>query len=208
MIDELKENLSWVDDFAIIDCRSIDELWIHEGEYRLLQRKKARELGADWVLTTSADERWEKRSESIIRPLIKRKHKTIFQFNLRELWDPFHYRVDGIWGKKVRRRLYPLLPGQKIDYKKIQCSSFPKNDDYKVQPVDLEIYHLKMMSLENRKMRTKVFNKTDPNQDFQGIGYDYLDNENGIELEAILKDREFFPKVTNAYHFRVPEKYL
>lgn len=208
MLDELKQNLSWVDDFAVVDCRNRDELWIHEGEYRKLQRRMARKLGADWILTTSADERWEKRAEEIIRPLTKRKRKVIYQFNLREMWDQFHYRVDNIWGEKVRRRLYPLLPGQKIDYRKIQCPSFPRNDDYKIEHVDLNIYHLKMMSLHNRQMRAKVFKATDPDRDFQRIGYDYLNDENGIELQAILKEREFFPKVTREYKFEVPAKYL
>jgi hypothetical protein len=210
MVREMHHNLlPWVDDFAVLDDRGRKDLWRHEGEYRRKLRSKARKMKADWVLVTSPDERWEKNAGEVIRPLIDdNKRKVIYQFNLKEMWDPYHYRVDGIWGRKVRRRLYPLLPNQKMAYQSIQCPSFPQNEDYKVEHVDVNIYHLKMMSRENRRMRAKVFKKLDEDNKFQGIGYDYLADERGVELEAVLKDREFFPKVTQEYKFEVPEHLL
>lgn len=210
LVPDLIKNLEgWVDDFAILDDTGHNKLWRHEGQYRRILRKMAREKGADWILITSPDERWEKNAGDKIRPLIDdNKRKVIYNFNLREMWDEYHYRTDGIWGKKKRRRLYPLLPGQIIMNTPIQCSSFPKNEDYRVEDVDVNIYHLKMMLRENRKLRARVFSKLDPRNEHQNIGYDYLDDERELELTAVLKDREFFPKVTKKYKFEVPDKYL
>lgn len=208
LIDELKENLSWVDDFAIVDCRDRDELWIHEGEYRQLQRKLAKEKGADWVLITSADERWEKNAGEIIRPLVDdNKNKVIYEMNLRELYTPTAFRWDGIWANKLRRRIYPLLSGQTMKYQSIQCSSVPQDPDYQVKYIDVNIYHLKMIEPQNRVLRARVFNVLDPTKEFQPIGYDYLADEHGILLKDIMEGREYYPKYKK-YEFVVPSRYL
>jgi hypothetical protein len=160
MVDGLIENLKgWVDDFAIFDCRGRDKLWIHEGYYRSVLREKAYQMGADWVLTTSPDERWEKNAGKVIRPLINdNKDKVIYENLLRELYDTKHYRIDGIWGRKYRRRLYPLYyREQSFANKPIQCPSPPQDDGYEVKRIDVNIYHLKMIEPENRKLRAKVF---------------------------------------------------
>jgi len=209
MVDQLIENLSgWVDDFAIFDTRDRDELWIHEGEYRVALRDKAYAMNADWVLITSPDERWEDNAGDIIRPQIDdNKHKKILEFNLRELYTPTSYRVDGIWGQKVRRRMFPLRSGQQFAYQEIQCPSFPLGPDYRIVRSDVNIYHTKMIEPENRALRAAVFNKLDPNNRRQVIGYDYLDDESGMVLEEIEDGRNFYPPY-RPFRFEVPEKYL
>lgn len=195
LVHELMKNLSWVDDFAIVDCRKRKELWIHEGEYRRLQRKEARAKGADWILTTSPDERWEKDAWQKIAPLIDgHKDRVIFQFMLREMYTPDTYRTDGIWGQKLRPRLYPMLPGQKILNRRIQCPSYPQNSDYHIEDVDVNIYHLKMIEVENRRKRAEMFNLLDPTRKYQGVGYDYLMDEEAAEFEKIPEGREYTPK--------------
>lgn len=195
LVHELMKNLDWVDDFAIVDCRKRKELWIHEGEYRILQRKAAKAKKADWILTTSPDERWEKDSWHKLQPLVEaQKGKCIYQFKLRELYTPTEYRVDGIWGEKKRLRLYPVYPNQIIDYKPIQCASYPQNPDYWTEDVDLNIYHLKHIEPENREMRTKVFQWLDPTSEHQpGVGYSYLMDESNMKLETIPEGREYTP---------------
>lgn len=42
MIEDMKKNMPWVDEFVILDCRKRDELWMHEGQYRLIIREMAR----------------------------------------------------------------------------------------------------------------------------------------------------------------------
>lgn len=207
LVPGLMTNLSaWVDDFAVVDDRRKKELWGHEGEYRKELRKIAFDLKADWVLITSPDERWEINAGATIRNLIDYNNdKIIYEFKLRELFTPYQYRVDGIWGNKVRRRLYPLRKDQTIAYKKIQCPSFPQDPDYNVVPVDINIYHLKMIERENRIMRARVFNATDPNSEYQDIGYDYLADEDGMELKFIDEGREYEPPYERWY-FNVPKQ--
>lgn len=207
MIDQLKDNLKWVDDFAILDCRDRDELWIHEGDYRLLLREKARKMGADWILITAPDERWEDSAGEKIRPLIdgQPKHPTIYEFDLKELYHPLWYRIDGRYAEKFRRRLYPLYDDQIMCYQPIQCPSTPRGD-YKIEHVDVRIYHTKMIEPENRTTRVKVFNKLDPNKKFQD-DYDYLDDEVGGMVKRIEEDRMYHPKYKK-FIFEVPEKYL
>lgn len=208
LVDQMHENLSgWVDEVIVHDNRSDDKLWMHEGEYRLKLREMAKKAGADWILITSPDERWEKDAGKIIRPLIDyNKDKVIYNFNLREMFSPTHYRIDGVW-KKYRRRLYPLLPNQIIKYQPIQCPSMPQNADYEVKDVDVNIYHLKMIEPANRRLRTEVFKLLDPTNRFQGIGYDYLCDEYGCMLEEIPEGREYFPEYKK-YIFEIPRERL
>lgn len=228
LVDELIENLKgWVDDFAIVDCRyRKDELWIHEGQYRVLQREAYMALDADWVLVTSPDERFEDRAGDIIRPLIDgKKDRIIYEFPLREMFTPTKYRTDGIWGRKTRPRLFPVLPGQTFTNRSIQSSPTPNDGSYTKQLLDVNLYHLKMIEPENRDMRAIVYEKLDPNYrlqnpnaarwkrldpegKFRKDGYHYLAKTEGMELELIPKGREFSPAYTKKYIFDVPDELL
>ena len=64
-----------------------------------------------------------------------------------------------------------------------------------------------MMNPVNRKLRAEVFKKLDPNNEYQKIGYDYLYDESGLQLETMPEGREFDPKPED-YTFTVPEQYL
>src|SRR4051795_5834891 len=76
--------------------------------------KAAREHGAEWLLCLDADERIETPLAEGLRTLIAEAERDgieVFRFNLRELWgDTSHYRVDGVWGKKVLCRLFRNRP--------------------------------------------------------------------------------------------------
>lgn len=210
LVEELHENLKgWVDDFAVVDCRDrTDELWIHEGDYRLFGWEKARELNADWAFWTSPDERWEKDAGKKIRPLIDHyKDKKIFEFMLKELYHPNWYRCDGIWNEKYRRRMFPVLDDQIFRYQPIQVGGVP-HGDYPVEQVDVNIYHLKMIEKENRRVRTEVFKALDPNNRYQQIGYDYLDDERDAVVTRIPEGREYYPKYTKKYVFQPPQKLI
>jgi len=69
----------------------------------------------------------------------------------------------------------------------------PQNKDYKIIKVDVNLYHLKMIDKENREDRKNLYNKLDPNKEIQSIGYDYLTDENDIELVNIPNDKKYFP---------------
>lgn len=208
MVEDMKKNMSWVDEFCILDCRKRDELWIHEGQYRLILREMARKAKADWLLICSPDERYEDDAGEKIRPLIEgHQDKKIFEFSLKELYHPNWYRIDGIWGEKFRRRMYPLLDDQIMKYQPIQCPSMPVEDGYEVVRADVNIYHLKMIEPENRTLRAKIFKALDPENKYQSMGYDYLDDENGARMQRIPSDRMYHPKY-KTYKFEVPKEYL
>ena len=208
MVEDMKKNMPWVDEFCILDCRKRDELWIHEGQYRLILREMARKKKADWILICSPDERFEKGAGETIRPLLKEEnYNKFFEFNLWEMYHPKWYRIDGIWGEKKRRRLYHLDDGQVMKYRPIQCPSMPVENGYEIVSVDVNIYHLKMIEPENRKLRTEVFKKLDPENKYQGIGYDYLDDETEALMARIPRGRMYYPKY-RTYKFKVPDKYL
>lgn len=233
LIRDMKRNLApWVDSFAVVDCRwRRSELWINEGHYRQLQRKAARWKRADWVLVTSPDERWEDGAGEIIRPLIDgKKDKVVYKFHLREMWTPTAYRVDKLWGRKLRGRLYPFLPEQRMSTRRIQSGPTPIIDgSYQVRLLDLNIYHLKMIEPENRVLRAEVFEALDPDYkhqtrdpaklswrrrqlDPEGVllreGYHYLYNEEGIELEEIPEGHGYSPPYTRPYRFEVPPRLM
>lgn len=206
MIDQMKENMPWVDEWAILDCRKRDELWIHEGDYRLALREMARKMKADWVLVCAPDERYEKDAGEKIRKLID--HNTddvVYGVKLLELFHPLWYRFDGIWGNKMRYRLYPLKDNQVMEYSRIQCKPCPVG----METIDTDVvaYHLKMIEPENRELRTKVFKILDPTNKHQHVGYDYLTQEDDSNLARIDPNRMYYPEYKK-YIFEVPEKYL
>lgn len=206
MIQEMKDNMPWVDEFVIFDNRKIDELWYHEGRYRLILREMARKKKADWVLVCAPDERYEKNAGDIIRPLIDdNTDDAVYTFKLRELYHPFWYRTDGIYVNKLRDRLYPLKDDQIMSCMPIQSPPSPIGLERRI--IELNIYHLKMIEPENRKLRVEVFKKTDPTNKYQPLGYDYLDDEINATLVRIPEERGYFPKYRK-YIFSVPSKFL
>jgi len=204
LVDELLENLSpFVDDFAILDDRGrTDELWRDERDYRMLLREKAFKLGADWILWTSPDERWCDNAKKVIPRLINETKDVVYAFRLREMYDPFHYRVDGIWGQKKRPRLYRLKEGQEMGTNPIQTRSYPLEYP-RVLINEVNIYHLKHIEPENRVTRSQVFKATDPENKYQRIGYDYLADETNMRLRKITT--RYTPFYTQPYIFSPPE---
>lgn len=208
LVEDFKKNMSWVDDFVELDCRGRDELWIHEGDYRLWGREEARKQNAQWVIWSSPDERWEKNAGKIIRPLIDNNFENkIYEVQLKELFHPMWYRCDGMWDTKNRQRIFPLKDDQVMKYQPIQCHAAPMGD-YEVIHLDVNIYHLKMIEKENRTMRAKVFNALDPDNKYQTMGYDYLDDEVEAVVVRIPEGREYTPVYNKRYIFTVPDKYL
>jgi len=194
LVPGLLDNISWVDDVVSIDDTDNKKLWVNEKEMRMKLKKMAIEKGADWILEIDPDERLEKNAENVFRALTKHKSKIVFEINLRELYEPNMYRIDGIWGRKKRRKLHPVYSGQEYKDKDIHFSGFPINKEYQVIPLDINLYHLKMIEPKNRKLRAKIFKKLDPSNKYQAIGYDYLADETCIKLKKIPVGRAYLPE--------------
>jgi hypothetical protein len=236
LVDDLMENLApHVDDFAIVDCRDrTHEFWIHEHEYRLLQRKALEEKGAEWAFVTSPDERVTPDFSDHVRPLIdaweaqdrirrngrvRRGHlPPIGVFPLLEMWTPTQARVDGIWGRKTRPRLYRLLPGQTYQDKRLQSVPHPVDRAYPRVTLPTPLIHLKNIEPENREARARAYEVCDPEyrllprsggqfrrldgdhgNRFEQQGYHYLADEEGVEL---AEAPAFHPPYTRPYYFR------
>ena len=105
LIDDLRENLSWVDGFAELNDRDRSDLWGVRGDrtHRLMRIAMAME--PDWIFYTAPDERLEDRAATVLRRLAERGRHDRYSVRLREMWTPDRYRVDGVWGGKRRGRL-------------------------------------------------------------------------------------------------------
>lgn len=193
LVPALKENL-WpvVDGFVSWDDRAAEGVFSSEGERRKKLIAEAQRLGADWVLGMDPDERLQNDAARRIRACMAKK-PAIWGFNIRELYEPDKYRSDGIWNRKQVQRLFPLSGTMAFDYDPLH-SQFPPI--YPILPVrqsGINIFHLKMIDPRRRLTRRDLYNKLDPNREFQTIGYDYLTDETELELTTIDPKRGYLP---------------
>jgi hypothetical protein len=200
LVPDLLKNIEpFADDYIAWDDRKNDLIWRHDGEANNRLTEEARAKKADWVLHIDADERFEKNAGRVIREIIKSRKKVVYGFPFRELWTPHSYRVDGVWGKKAKYVLFPLLTGQKFMNTRVHSQVSPQNDDYERVLTNVNLYHFKMIDPKNRLDRMRLYKQLDPVNQFQSIGYDYLNDESGLVLEEIAKGREYFPSYRAEY---------
>lgn len=162
---------------------------------RLLRRAKA--LGARWVLCLDPDERLETRVLAKlvdVRARAERHGKPLVAFRLRELWDsPLHYRIDGLWGRKERVRFFEVP--ESITYEGVALHAPWYPDAHagagKTLRVPGNIYHLKMIRGRDRERRRRLYNELDPERRWQSVGYDYLTDEAGLTLNRIPPWRSY-----------------
>jgi hypothetical protein len=186
MVDQLKENLAWVDGFAVFDGRQAIEPWEKRTGRNEAIWSTAREMGATWILHTAPDERWEPDAATKIADALASHPRGRFAFPLREMWTPTAYRSDGAWGKKYRVRVSRLDdPGRATFY------------------VDSNIYHLKMIEPENRAERQRVHTAYNT-WDNRSKGFAYMTDERGLRLTEVPPDRLYTPGY-RPYRFSVPE---
>lgn len=232
LVDELRDNLSWVDEVVIVDDRArTDELWVHEGEYRLMQRRALEAAGIrpwDLVLVTSPDERWGRHAGRILRGLAAAypRRKRIYEFPLREMWTPTRYRTDGMWGSKWRPRMFPYLPDQKFTRRRIQTPPTPTSGRYqRIRVPKVPIFHLENIAHSSRVERAIVYEamslgsreraadspfwrRHDPTGRYiRASGYAYLADPRGMRLAPVERGA-FTPPVERPYLFRVPDRLL
>jgi hypothetical protein len=171
--------------------------WDEAGNYRRLVEAGVRH-GADWLVSLDADERVERDFRTRLEWAIARGRLiglTSYSVRLRELWDhPDHYRADGIWGEKVRPRIFRAKHGAVLDDRPLHGLKVPiERSRIRRYPVaDLELYHLRMLQPEDRRARRERYEEADPEAVWQpGIGYAYLTDENGLRLQRIDPARAY-----------------
>lgn len=174
MVDQLRENISWVDNVVSWDTRDRSEVWVPRAERVAVLQRRARKAGADFILHMDVDERLEDNSEGMFRWAAD-TGRDRFGIRFLELWNEHQYRIDGVWGRKWRRRFY------RVD-----------GTDPTIHHLDVNLYHLKMIDPENRRHRVAV-HKAHNTWDNRRRGFDYLLDETDMVLEDIPADRSFSP---------------
>jgi glycosyltransferase involved in cell wall biosynthesis len=176
--------------------RAASERWDEALNRRLLIEAALRH-GPDWLIAVDADERLElgfrARARKAIERLERLGHRACW-VKLRELWDSDDtYRVDGIWGRKLRARLFKPRPGALLDERELhgQWAPLDSSSDGRYPEADLVIYHLRMIHPSDRQARQERYRRLDPEGCWQPMGYDYLTDEGGLRLERVPRARRY-----------------
>jgi hypothetical protein len=209
LIDDLRTNLApFAGTILELDDRGrpADQAWAHEGQLRARQRQMALESGADWVLIIDPDERIEDRAAAALHPQMRklRGQRVILLLRLRELFAPDRYRVDGKWGMYRRGRLYPLHEGQIMSTKPIHAPPCPVKDHRRV-PVDVNLYHLKMIEPQNRPARAAAYSGAEQQAGVAARRWGQMTRSRGMVLQGIPAGRRFSPPYTRPYVIGAPE---
>lgn len=194
LVGDLLRNLEpIVDGWVAYDDRGSTELYSDEPARRRALIDRARDLGARWVLGIDPDERFEQGAVACVREMTRAAGNVAWGFRLRELYTPQAYRVDGVWGRKMQFRLFPLLAGQRFSAQPFHGRWFASDPPPTLRHSDVNLYHLKMIAPARRRARRDLYNHVDPRRDYQKIGYDYLADEDGLVLEPIPPGRGYLP---------------
>lgn len=190
------ESQPLVVELLIVPPGAQDEL--EDGKNHRALVEAAWEHGPDWLLGIDADERVERgfrqRAEREMARAERYGHVALWVPFL-ELWDaPDRVRADGIWGTKRKACLFRTDRRHRFDDRRVHAIWAPwppVGDDYPV--ADLRLYHLRMIRPEDRSERLERYHRIDPDAVWQEIGYDYLLDEDGIELGPLEPGRGYQP---------------
>ncbi len=150
---------------------------------------------AEWFLSIDADERVEEAFRDRAERVIRRGRLLgldAFAIHLRELWDSEdRVRVDGIWGRKSIARLFRALPDHVFDDVPLHAHKAPLQARFagRFFPADLILYHRAMITPQQRAARRARYERLDPGNEYQSIGYAYLTDETGLRLRPLPRRR-------------------
>ncbi len=174
-------------------------VWDERRNQRLLLDCSRRHRG-QWLLALDTDERLERDFRTRADACMDagdRDGIPAYSLVLRELWDsPVHYRVDGIWGTKRRARLFRTRDDHEQSQTQIHAHWAALNDlraKGGFAAADLILYHLAMITPEQRESRKMKYKALDPDNASQAIGYDYLTDDTGLVVESLREGREYRP---------------
>ncbi len=175
-----------------------DGAWDEHGNQRALI-EAAWETDADWLIAVDADERLETGFRERARTAIARARALGYRaywVHIRELWNQGDtYRVDGIWGGKGHLRFFASARDHEFDTREMHRHWGPVNGrvDGQFIGADITIYHLRMIREEDRRARRDRYLRLDPDRRWQSIGYEYLTDEEGLELRRLPEGRGYRP---------------
>ncbi len=182
-----------VDGWVSYDDRSSKELYSDETHRRRALLREARGLGADWVLAVDPDERFEAGLAGAIKRLTAVWRPTAWSFDLREMYTEADYRIDGLWGQKRRVRLFSLSGASEPYGAMLHGQWLPTGARHRERYSGFNLYHLRMISPERRRLRRDLYKALDQDNHYQEVGYDYLADDEQAVLEKIPRRREYLP---------------
>lgn len=157
--------------------------------------------GCNWVLFLDADEDVDHRltKEKLKKFIISQQQNnkndiTVINFIFCELWDDkYHYRSDGIWGKKKKPKLQKILPSH-IRYpideeamEKHRYHHFVKTSYGVSIDSPYHILHYAMLNKQDRLIRYFRWKNIDQFNFYQN-GYEYFIDETSLELKELSKE--------------------
>lgn len=194
LVPDLLENLRpAIHGFVAWDDRQAEAALSDEPTRRTRLLQAARAQGATWLLTADPDERFETGFAGWLPALLAEGDRTLWRFTLREMFSPTHYRSDGLWGAKSVLRLFPLRAAATDPTLALHGFWVADESGYRHRDSRINLYHLRMASPARRKLRRDLYAAADPERRFQAVGYDYLDDERGMQLEPMPPGRHFTP---------------
>jgi glycosyltransferase involved in cell wall biosynthesis len=172
--------------------------WDEPGNHRRLVAAALRHR-PDWLVSVDADERLERNFRARSERVIDRGRRLglgAYRVRVRELWQRANlYRVDGPWGRKAPARLFRVREGDTFDERGLHAHKAPREARRVLgrYPIaDLDVYHLGMLTAEERAARRRRYEEADPQARWQpGLGYAYLTDERGLRLRVIPPGREY-----------------
>lgn len=176
--------------------QSADAALTSEPARRTLLLQEARRLGASWILAVDPDERFEDNLAVEMPRMIGRGEGNLWMFSVREMFDAEHYRTDGVWGGKSHMRLFPMSAVKGELTVALHGRWISDSSGFTTRDSRINLYHLRMATKARRSLRRDLYAAADPGRAFQKIGYDYLDDERGMRLEAVPASRAFTPPFT------------
>lgn len=206
LVQELWQNLApIVDDTVFVDDRARTGPWGHEGAYRRRQRALLRDAGAEWVLLTSPDERFEDGAGEAIREVIEHgPQDQVYTLRVCEMWTPTAYRVDGSFAHRPRFRLFPLAAMERrLPNRRIHSKPVNKTLRRRAVHLDVRIYHLKHILPENRARRVATMKALDAEtgKHRPAVWEEFLADDAAVQLEEVPPDRSFSPPLTRDFHW-------
>ena len=199
LVPDLIENITPLcDGWVSWDDRNAARVFTGDNLRRQSLYEAAHAAGAQWLLCVDPDERFEVGVANRIRRMALAPGHASWTFDLREMYTPTAWRSDGIWGGKRQRRFFRIFDDQFPIAERGTFGADPLHDQwapkgYRTLHSGLNLYHLKMIDPARRAARRDLYNALDPERRYQKIGYDYLADDDGVELTEIPPGRHYLP---------------
>lgn len=194
LVPDFLENIRpFVHGYVSWDDRNATEELSSEPVRRNRLLTEARKMGAQWILSCDPDERIAANLSRRLPEMLAMGEGILWNFPMLEMFTPYSYRIDGIWGRKQRVLLFPIRAVRKDLTAGLHGSWVKEREGFRVLDAGVNVYHLRMATPERRKLRRELYATADPTRQFQRIGYDYLDDDRDMVLERIPEGRAFKP---------------